>query len=132
MVRSLLLLSTANNYPLHLNQLIISLLNGNWTEAQRLSAMITKTSTETFQVVSQYNFDNPFTNSAKMVDFFVANGSKSEQILKNEQNIPMTKDGIRYNVKDLYTIKDILTANGIMNDEYMGYLNQHQSWWKKH
>ena len=126
-----LLLSTANNYPKLLNKLIISLKNYNWNDAQKISDLITKISYETFNIVNNYKFDNPFTNSAKMVDFFMAFGDKySKKILNiNDNNIPINKDGIKYNIKDMMTIMDILSANNILND--VGYLNENRKWYKK-
>lgn len=128
-----LLLSTANNYAEHLNKLIINLFENKYQNAQDLSDLITKTTYETFQIVGDYNFDNPFTNSAKMVDFFIGFGNDGEKILldNDTDNIPITKDGIQYNVKDLMTIKDILTSNGILHSNVNGYITQNKRWYKK-
>ncbi len=122
-----LLLSTANNYGLQLSQMMNDLMDGNWTNAEKLSKLVTGLTNKTFEVVSKYNFCNPYTNSAKMVDYFMAYGDKV-----SEQNVmPMTQDGNKYDVKDLMTILDILVSNGVLNSS-VGYMNEVKQWWKKH
>eukprot|EP01084_Bolivina_argentea_P211179 359269_1 len=124
-----LLLSTANNYAKELNQMMNDLMNGNWMNAQQLSKLVTDISKQTFDVVGKYNFCNPFTNSAKMVDYFIAYGEKVSG--DKGSVVPMTQDGITYDIKDLMTIKDILVSNGILENSN-GYMNDVKQWWKKH
>ena len=127
-----LLLSTANNYPKHLNLLIEHLMNSNWSEAQKISDLMTTVSTQTFGVVEKYNFGNPFTNSAKMVDYMMANGSECEQMMSDRMDIPISVDGEAYDVKDLMTINDILVSNGIERVGYLERKNNFRQWYKKH
>lgn len=128
-----LLLSTANNYPQHLCAMMKGLENGHWSEAAKISEMISAVCQETFEVVRDNQFGNPFTNSAKMVDFWMANGcgGRAEIMLKNRENLPLSHCGHIFDASGLIQVRDILISNGVLEPESKGYLQHSRLWWKE-
>ena len=128
-----LLLSTSNNYPQHLHAMMEGMVHGDWDNAAKISKVVGTVSEETFCVVKDYEFGNPFTNSAKMVDFWMANGcgGRAEIMLKNHENLPLSQSGQIFDVSGLIEVRDILVSNGILDAESKGYLQRARQWWKE-
>lgn len=106
-----LMFSTANNYPVLLKQMMDNLCNDNNIEnALKISKQITNLFESTFELAKDYSFGNPYTNCAKMVDYFMSFGA---QLLQHkDKNIPITNKGVKYDEKELIKLHSILEASG--------------------
>eukprot|EP00484_Ammonia_sp_Unknown_P019462 CAMPEP_0197042972 /NCGR_PEP_ID=MMETSP1384-20130603/19278_1 /TAXON_ID=29189 /ORGANISM="Ammonia sp." /LENGTH=71 /DNA_ID=CAMNT_0042474187 /DNA_START=1 /DNA_END=212 /DNA_ORIENTATION=+ len=69
--------STANNYPVLLKRMMDDLCNNDGRDIQnalRISKQITDLFESTYELAKDYSFGNPYTNCAKMVDYFMSFG----------------------------------------------------------
>ena len=124
-----LLLSTANNYPKILQSMLIKSVvdlkikeNYDIETAFSISNKITFLSNETFNYVSKYKFNNPFSNSARIVDFFMAHGRNACKDAISAKKFPITKDGEIFKGSDLMDIFNILNAHDVI--PFNGYLQK--------
>jgi dihydrodipicolinate synthase/N-acetylneuraminate lyase len=110
------LLSSANCFSLYLKKMIEMLEVGESALAGDMSNKLTMIFNDVFQLVKDLPYGNPFTNTNKAIDFFLAYGQEADKMglprLHSGNQLPMN---IMVKTRDILKARSLLPKNGYMN-----------------
>jgi dihydrodipicolinate synthase/N-acetylneuraminate lyase len=109
------LLGSANCFADHLSQIIQSLNDGNFAQAQKISDKITPVVNRVFEAVATLPAGNLFSNAYKAIDHVLAYGSEVFNVPP-----PRIHAGMTLPPQIIKTVADALTQNNLMPSK--GYL----------